>query len=236
MTIFSFNYIIYHIILYYTIGWSLYEQVYIAALEYGDIELVDICSEALNKNFPDSIRVKRLLGMQYEFNKEFDKALELYNNLLMINPSNLLLLKRKVFRNKYNLFCYFFSYDFILLFIRLLLFYFIQLYFVFYNFFPSHSLHLYLYEFSLVLYSSWSVFPILIFGIILMLFMHIFKSIQICDFCFIFLFILSQQFYFYFYFYFSYHLRLFLFQSLLLFFSSFPYFFCLYVRCILFMF
>ena len=74
----------------------MYEQVYIAALEFGDIDLVDVCSEALNKRFPDSVRVKRLLGMQYEFNKEYKKALDLYNNLLQSNPSNLLVLKRKV--------------------------------------------------------------------------------------------------------------------------------------------
>ena len=87
-------------------GWSLYEQVYIAALEYGDIQLLDMCSEALNKQFPDSIRVKRLLGMQYEFNKEYNKALELYQNLLTVNPSNLLLLKRKVFIIVYfSIFC-----------------------------------------------------------------------------------------------------------------------------------
>ena len=87
-------------------GWSLYEQVYIAALEYGDIQLLDMCSEALNKQFPDSIRVKRLLGMQYEFNKEYNKALELYQNLLTVNPSNLLLLKRKVLIIVYfSIFC-----------------------------------------------------------------------------------------------------------------------------------
>ena len=76
--------------------WSLYEQVYVAALECGDIGLVDECSKLLNKKFPDSVRVKRLLGMQYEYNGEYKKALALYDSLLDTNSSNLLLLKRKV--------------------------------------------------------------------------------------------------------------------------------------------
>lgn len=67
-----------------------------AGLECGDIALVDECSKHLNKKFPDSVRVKRLLGMQYEYNKEFKKALDLYDSLLTKNPSNLLILKRKV--------------------------------------------------------------------------------------------------------------------------------------------
>lgn len=76
--------------------WSLYEQIYIAALQFGDIELVDKCSKELNKQFPASLRVMRLLGMQYEYNAEYKKALELYDSLLQQNPSNLLILKRKV--------------------------------------------------------------------------------------------------------------------------------------------
>ena len=76
--------------------WSLYEQAYVAALECGDIGLVDECSKLLNKKFPDSVRVKRLLGMQYEYNGEYKKALALYDSLLESNSSNLLLLKRKV--------------------------------------------------------------------------------------------------------------------------------------------
>lgn len=76
--------------------WSVYEQAYVAALECGDIGLVDECSKLLNKKFPDSVRVKRLLGMQYEYNGEYKKALALYDSLLESNSSNLLLLKRKV--------------------------------------------------------------------------------------------------------------------------------------------
>ena len=76
-----------------------------AALECGDIELVDECSKHLNKKFPDSVRVKRLLGMQYEYTKEYKKALDLYDSLLSKNPSQLLILKRKVRLNLsyYNL-------------------------------------------------------------------------------------------------------------------------------------
>ena len=69
---------------------------YIAALQFGDIHLVDVCSKELNKKFPDSVRVRRLLGMQYEYGGEYQKALDLYDSLLIANPSNLLILKRKV--------------------------------------------------------------------------------------------------------------------------------------------
>lgn len=69
---------------------------YIAALEFGDIDLVDQCSKQLCKKFPGSVRVRRLLGMQYEYNGEYNLALDLYDTLLAENPSNLLVLKRKV--------------------------------------------------------------------------------------------------------------------------------------------
>jgi tetratricopeptide (TPR) repeat protein len=67
-----------------------------AALEFGDMDLVDLCTKQLCKKFPGSIRVRRLLGLQYEYNGEYQLALDLYDNLLKENPSNLLVLKRKV--------------------------------------------------------------------------------------------------------------------------------------------
>lgn len=46
--------------------------------------------------------MKRLLGMQFEYNKEYKRALELYDGLLASNPSNLLILKRKVINTGYS--------------------------------------------------------------------------------------------------------------------------------------
>ena len=46
--------------------------------------------------------MKRLLGMQFEYNKEYKRALELYDGLLASNPSNLLILKRKVTCTDYS--------------------------------------------------------------------------------------------------------------------------------------
>ena len=46
--------------------------------------------------------MKRLLGMQFEYNKEYKRALELYDGLLASNPSNLLILKRKVIYADYS--------------------------------------------------------------------------------------------------------------------------------------
>jgi hypothetical protein len=46
--------------------YSLYEQVYVAALEFNDFELADICLVKLKKQFSGSSRVKRLEAMRHE--------------------------------------------------------------------------------------------------------------------------------------------------------------------------
>lgn len=47
-------------------AYSLYEQIFISALEFDDIQLADICLEKLTSQFSNSNRVKRLIGMRYE--------------------------------------------------------------------------------------------------------------------------------------------------------------------------
>ncbi len=47
--------------------WALYEQLIIAALDIGKVDLADEYLSKLVTKFPDSIRVKRLEGMIMEF-------------------------------------------------------------------------------------------------------------------------------------------------------------------------
>lgn len=78
------------------IVFALYEQISIAALDLGDTNLATECITLLLKNFPDSGRVGRLLGMQKEQEQKYEDALEIYANLLKKNPANLMIMKRKV--------------------------------------------------------------------------------------------------------------------------------------------
>jgi tetratricopeptide (TPR) repeat protein len=76
--------------------WSLYEQIFLAALDKGDSGTAKVCLAKLQAKFPSSSRVSRLIGMQHEFDGEYDEALSVYKKLLEENPSNLLVLKRRV--------------------------------------------------------------------------------------------------------------------------------------------
>lgn len=49
------------------IVWNLYEQMAVAALDSGKIDLADVYVNKLVKQFPDSLRVKRLEGMVMEY-------------------------------------------------------------------------------------------------------------------------------------------------------------------------
>jgi hypothetical protein len=48
------------------------------------------------KKFSKSMRVKRLEGLHFEFNGEFDKAMIVYDAILAKNPGDILTVKRKV--------------------------------------------------------------------------------------------------------------------------------------------
>lgn len=76
--------------------WNLYEQICVAALDMGDVNLANDCISLLLKRFPDSGRVGRLLGMQKEQAGKYEDALEIYAGLLKKNPANLMVMKRKV--------------------------------------------------------------------------------------------------------------------------------------------
>uniref|UniRef100_A0A2K5QJ05 ER membrane protein complex subunit 2 n=1 Tax=Cebus imitator TaxID=2715852 RepID=A0A2K5QJ05_CEBIM len=52
--------------------WMIYEQVMIAALDYGQDDLALFCLQELRRQFPGSHRVKRLTGMRSEAMERYD--------------------------------------------------------------------------------------------------------------------------------------------------------------------
>lgn len=76
--------------------WTLCEQVALAALDLNDQELATQCIKKLHSEFPKSVRVGRLVGMQHESRGEWDKALEQYDVLLEKAPTEQRVMKRKV--------------------------------------------------------------------------------------------------------------------------------------------
>lgn len=86
--------------------WVLYEQVCVAALDCGRLDLAEDCIAALHKQFPSSKRVSRLRGMYYESKRDYPKAEQAYNAMLAEDPANLIAMKRliaiKKAQNKYE--------------------------------------------------------------------------------------------------------------------------------------
>ena len=76
--------------------WSIYEQIFVAALDVGNETLASDCLKPLIKKFPDSLRVKKLIGMQFEYQGEYKRARILYDTLLATNPGELSVLKRLI--------------------------------------------------------------------------------------------------------------------------------------------
>lgn len=74
--------------------WMVYEQVCIAACDCGQIQLAEMCIDALQAQFPESYRVQKLLGMKFEAQEKFDIALEIYQEIKEAEPTNALIWKR----------------------------------------------------------------------------------------------------------------------------------------------
>uniref|UniRef100_A0A8D2KJB7 ER membrane protein complex subunit 2 n=1 Tax=Urocitellus parryii TaxID=9999 RepID=A0A8D2KJB7_UROPR len=68
--------------------WIIYEQVMIAALDYGRDDLALFCLQELRRQFPGSHRVKRLTGMRFEAMERYDDAVQLYDRILQEDPTN----------------------------------------------------------------------------------------------------------------------------------------------------
>jgi len=91
--------------------WVMYEQVYVALLQYGksgkhalsadavmpeDLRVAQEYGNILSAQFPDSLRVKRLDGMLWEAKGMHDMALKEYDEILAEDPNNLLATKRQI--------------------------------------------------------------------------------------------------------------------------------------------
>ena len=76
--------------------WVICEQVFVAALDTGNDALANSCLATLMDKFPESSRVKRLVGIQCEAKAQYPAASETYAELLEANPANALAMKRRV--------------------------------------------------------------------------------------------------------------------------------------------
>lgn len=79
--------------------WELVEQMYLAALDLKLSEKAELLLSRLLRQFPGSVRVRRLEGMRLEAKGDFDAAIEIYDKLLLENPSNVAILQRVVCRS-----------------------------------------------------------------------------------------------------------------------------------------
>jgi len=76
--------------------WIILEQVYVVALETGDLVLSKKCLSLLTEKFTSSsVRVRRLEAMQFEASGDIEKATKIYDRLLKDDTDNATM-KRKI--------------------------------------------------------------------------------------------------------------------------------------------
>lgn len=78
------------------LGFLVYEQVCIAALDCSRIKIADLCIKALSDEFPGSLRVHKLHAMKLEALERYDEALQVLQTLIQRDSTNGSLHKRKV--------------------------------------------------------------------------------------------------------------------------------------------
>jgi len=76
--------------------WMVYEQVYIASLDCVRHDLAKECIQALNYQFPGSLRVRRLTAMQLECLERYEDACHVYDRIILQDESDSVSRKRKV--------------------------------------------------------------------------------------------------------------------------------------------
>ena len=76
--------------------WIIYEQVFLASLDCGKIDLATLCLKELNTQFPSSMRVRKLKAMRIEALERYGDAEKCYDNILEAEPANAVAYKRKI--------------------------------------------------------------------------------------------------------------------------------------------
>ncbi|KAB7498849.1 UNVERIFIED_CONTAM: hypothetical protein RMT77_007327 [Armadillidium vulgare] len=76
--------------------WMVEEQVFIAGLDCGRLDVADQCFIALSKQFPGSVRVLKLKGMRLETLERHEDALTIYDAIIREDETNSTARKRKV--------------------------------------------------------------------------------------------------------------------------------------------
>ncbi|XP_031566762.1 ER membrane protein complex subunit 2-like [Actinia tenebrosa] len=76
--------------------WTIYEQVFLASLDCGKLDLATMCLKELNTQFPGSMRVKKLKGMRLEALERYEDAEKIYDKILEAEPANSVAYKRKI--------------------------------------------------------------------------------------------------------------------------------------------
>lgn len=80
--------------------WTILEQVFMAAAELGCDDWRDYCLKELTKNFPSSLRVERLKGIEKESQAEWKEAEKIYQKILATKPEDTMAHKRLIAMHK----------------------------------------------------------------------------------------------------------------------------------------
>jgi len=76
--------------------WVIVEQIFFAALEVNNPDLAKVMLLKLEKQFTSSLRVKKLSGIYFESKGKYDQAEEIYQNILEIDSTDTVVLKRRI--------------------------------------------------------------------------------------------------------------------------------------------
>ena len=68
-------------------AWTIYEQVFLAALDTHSFDVAERCKSRLLGRFPKSIRVRRLVGLELEAKGKYADAEDIYNEILEEDPT-----------------------------------------------------------------------------------------------------------------------------------------------------
>jgi len=77
-------------------GWAVLEQLFLASVDTGRLDVADQCLKQLAQRFPDSPRVDVLTGIRMEATESPDVVLQYYAQLLDADSANAAIWKRKI--------------------------------------------------------------------------------------------------------------------------------------------